>query len=66
MPNPTVALSLLESFGIMPLLNSGVTEVLINRPKQIITEDSEGFHYHEGNFSYQDLINLANVLCTYN
>ena len=66
MANPEIANALLKEFGITELLNSGVTEVLINRAGQIITEDSEGFHYHEGKFSYQDLINLANVLCTYN
>ncbi|MBR5675837.1 MAG: secretion system protein E, partial [Neisseriaceae bacterium] len=64
--NPEVAVSLLKIFGITDLLNSGVTEVIINRPYEIITEDSKGFHYHKADFSFEDLINLANVLCTYN
>ncbi|MBQ9620266.1 MAG: secretion system protein E, partial [Neisseriaceae bacterium] len=66
MNNPTVAKSLLKSYGITDLLNSNVTEVIINRAGEIITEDGDGFHYHDANFSYQDLINLANVLCTLN
>ena len=61
-----VARSLLEKWSITKLLNSGVTEVIINRPKEIITEDGEGFHHHNADFEYQDLINLANVLCTFN
>ncbi len=64
--NGKVARSLLNKWGITGLLNSGVTEVIINRPKEIITEDGKGFHYHSAEFSYQDLINLANVLCTFN
>ena len=66
MNNPTVAKSLLKTYGITDLLNSGVTEVIINRAGEIITEDGDGFHFHEANFTYQDLMNLANVLCTYN
>ena len=66
MNNPTVAKSLLKSYGITDLLNSNVTEVIINRAGEIITEDGDGFHYHDADFSYQDLINLANVLCTLN
>ena len=49
--NPEVAISLLKIFGITDLLNSGVTEVIINRPYEIITEDSKGFHYHKADFS---------------
>ena len=64
--NGKVARSLLNKWGITGLLNSGVTEVIINRPKEIITEDGEGFHHHNAGFEYQDLINLANVLCTFN
>ena len=55
-----------EFISITQLLNSGVTEVIINRPYEIITEDSKGFHIYKANYSYDDLIKIANTLCKFN
>ncbi|MBR3425580.1 MAG: Flp pilus assembly complex ATPase component TadA, partial [Neisseriaceae bacterium] len=55
-----------EFISITQLLNSGVTEVIINQPYEIFTEDSKGFHRYQGNFSFDDLMKLANTLCKYN
>lgn len=64
--NSTAARDLLKRMGITQLLGSGATEVIINRAGEIITEDKDGFHHHKANFSYQDLLQLANVLCIFN
>ena len=66
MDNSISCRNLLEKFGITPLLNSGVTEVIINRAGEIWTEDADGFHRYPAHFTYADLMQLANVLCIYN
>ena len=64
--NSISARDLLQRYGITPLLNSGVIEVIINRAGEIWTEDNDGFHCHPADFTFNDLIKLANTLCTYN
>ena len=59
--------ALLNRLGIAEFLaRDDITEVLINRPKELWIEDSKGFTKYETEFTCQDLMQLANALCIYN
>ncbi|MDL1822009.1 P-type DNA transfer ATPase VirB11 [Yersinia pestis] len=58
----------LKSTGIRALLDKdGITEVVINRPYEIVTEGSDGWEFHDApGASYDDLLDLAVAISNYN
>lgn len=55
-----------EFISITQLLKRNITEIWINRPYELWTEDSNGVKQYKANFSYNDLIKLVNTLGKYN
>lgn len=60
--------SYLEKTGIQKYLDmEGVSEIIINKPNEIILEDSSGWQYFEESGATQEnLMTLATTLATYN
>ncbi|EES7211990.1 P-type DNA transfer ATPase VirB11 [Escherichia coli] len=58
----------LESTGVQPFLEAeGLTEIIVNRPFEIITESVNGWEYHEApGASYSDLLDLSIAINKYN
>ena len=58
----------LESTGVRPFLQAeGLTEIIVNRPFEIITEGVNGWEYHEApGASYSDLLDLSIAINKYN
>ncbi|EOB4387494.1 P-type DNA transfer ATPase VirB11 [Escherichia coli] len=58
----------LESTGVQPFLEAeGLTEIIVNRPFEIITEGVNGWEYHEApGASYSDLLDLSIAINKYN
>lgn len=66
--NTHVARNYLEVTGIQDFLNKdGVTEIIINKPHEIIIEGEEGWKFFKApNASLENLTYLANSLTTFN
>ncbi|EAR4523091.1 P-type DNA transfer ATPase VirB11 [Salmonella enterica] len=58
----------LKTTGLQSFLEQdGVTEIIVNRPFEIITESNEGWKYHDApGASYSDLLDLAISINGYN
>lgn len=58
----------LKTTGLQAFLEQdGVTEIIVNRPFEIITESHEGWKYHDApGASYSDLLDLAITINGYN
>lgn len=58
--------ALLSSLGITELLNSGVTEVAINKPNEIWYEINGAWMRQDSKINQQSFLQLANALAIYN
>ncbi|EGL4350526.1 P-type DNA transfer ATPase VirB11 [Salmonella enterica] len=68
MHDTSIINTFLNTTGIQAFLErDGVTEIIVNRPHEIITESREGWQYHDApGASYSDLLDLAIAINGYN
>lgn len=68
MQDTSVINTFLKTTGLQAFLEQdGVTEIIVNRPYEIITESREGWLYHDApGASYNDLLDLAITINGYN